>query len=202
MTNKKKQKRAIRARAEESGISYPTARRAMGINSAQSSASAVESVSDSKPDAETIRRRKEAAMSFPLHAVIARYRRDHHVSEADAATHERELRRYLCLASLYPGDGLPMVTTIDPLWHTFIVFTKQYHAFSSALNVPYIHHEPFDEDSDRSGLDERYGRLLAHYRLVFGEPPPDIWPPMIDGEFGSDCVDCDQQCQGQCAGSD
>lgn len=200
MTKKKKLKQAVRARARESGIAYTTARRVLATSGMQSGASASDITPGIEPDEETIKRRVDAAMTFPLTRVVDRYCREHGVDAETAGIHERELRRFLCVASLHPRLSFPMVGVIDPLWHTFIIFTKLYEDYCHKLSRPFIHHEPFDDAQDPSKLGGAYQRFLNRYRQVFGEPPAEIWPANLGN--GSDCADCDQQCQGQCAGSD
>jgi hypothetical protein len=197
MTSNKKLKRAIRARAEASVISYTTARLSMGVES-RACPVALQGPTSERDD-ERISRIKAAAMQFPLSRVISRYRKEFGVSEEDAKVHERELRRYLCIAAIYHDEPWPMLRSLDHLWHTFILFTKEYQKFCNSLGVPLIHHEPHDDNAEPEGLGENYARFLDYYVSEFGSPPEDIWP--ISVEDGSDCFSCEQACEGNCAGS-
>jgi hypothetical protein len=153
-------------------------------------------------DTAEVRRRKETAMNFPLTHVVARYMRDCGVDESDAELHSRELRRYLFVAATHPAERWPMVAAIDPLWHSFLLFTKSYQEFCRALGQPFIHHEPFDDESDRVGASDTYARFLDCYRAAFGEPPASVWPDEMVGRSDCEEFSCEQPCQGNCAGSD
>ena len=183
MTKNKKQKKLIRERAAKTGVRYTTARRYMGV--------LVKPASKSGPA-------MRAALDFPLDHILARYMTDEGVDRQEALVHLSELRRYSYIASQHRGSW-PMVPSLDPLWHTFLLFTKDYQRFCEALGVPFIHHQPFGEVVDYDEVHRNYEKFLTVYRSAFGEPRDDIWPESLDN---SNCVDCDRQCQGQCVGSD
>lgn len=130
----------------------------------------------------------DAVMSFPMGNVVARYTKDHPKQEPNAALHERELKRYLFLCALHPDRGWPMVSALDELWHTFIIFTKDYHAFSGQLGMPYLHHEPFVDGQDTSAVPAIYQEFLSLYVQQFGEAPVSIWPATLAmKDCGSGC---------------
>lgn len=143
--------------------------------------------------------RKVTALTYPMARIVDRYRRDQGVSAEVAALHERELRRYLYIAACHPGGRWPMVALIDDLWHTFLIYTRDYQRFCDALGVPFLHHEPTDSTPDSAVQQDAYARFLAYYRAEFGDPPKAIWPDRI-GE-GCDGGGCEQACEGNCAGS-
>jgi hypothetical protein len=58
-----------------------------------------------------------------------------------AKSHERELKRRLVLVAIYPDAEYIMVSTIDDLWHAFILFSKKYSDFSSQIIGRFIHHQ-------------------------------------------------------------
>lgn len=52
---------------------------------------------------------------------------------------------------------------IDNMWHTFLLFTKDYHEFcSNYLGGVFFHHEPIVDMNDNH-LDERYEQELTLY---------------------------------------
>src|SRR6266446_4491330 len=74
----------------------------------------------------------QKVMDYPIPHIIARYRKDYNVSQDDAKIHEIELKRYLILAADISDDteNLDMMSTkVDNLWHTFLLFTKDYQIF-------------------------------------------------------------------------
>lgn len=126
------------------------------------------------PISDTIRR----AMEFPMEHVVRRYADDEGLPLEVAYEHERELKRYLALCATHPGELYRMRGPIDNLWHTFIIFTEDYHRFCEEVAGTFIHHFP-----DRRGevpaevKREGYQRFLDAYEATYGEPaPPQIWP--------------------------
>lgn len=136
---------------------------------------------------------RRQAMQFPMTHIVARYCKDEEVLASDAALHEREIKRYLYLCAKHPNKGWPMVNSIDELWHTFIIFTKDYHQFCQQLGLSYLHHEPFNDGDDTSHVPARYQEFLSLYRLEFGEPAESVWPR---GLKASDCASCGSGCSG------
>lgn len=135
---------------------------------------------------------KSDAFNYPMNRVLARYQTDCGVSAQQSALHERELKRYLFLCAENPGAHWPMVNTIDDLWHTFLLFTQDYHAFCAQLGVPFIHHEPFLDGEVHETLADDYRRFLDIYRSNFGDPPTEIWPQSLC----TDHSDCGSGCSG------
>ncbi len=117
------------------------------------------------------------ALAFPMDHVVRRYVKDHGLPLEVAREHEVELKKYLALCALRPGGGYGMSRVIDELWHTFIIFTPDYHLFCETIADRYLHHQPATEEDLRDGKNtEDYLRTLSTYRVHFGEPPVHIWP--------------------------
>lgn len=86
-----------------------------------------------------------------------------------------EYRKFMQL--VYENKGaLAISRKIDEVWHCHILFTKDYHAFSKAVNGEYIHHQPVLSEAVRGSMKPNYDALFSAYRQTFGEPNPDIWP--------------------------
>ena len=81
-------------------------------------------------------------MGYQMPHVIARYCKDYKVSLEDAKIHEIELKRFLILAG-DNDDGIDMFgLEVDNLWHTFLLFTKEYQKFCHDMFGKFIHHTP------------------------------------------------------------
>lgn len=134
-------------------------------------------------------------MIFPMDTVIARYVRDEKITEEAAREHERELKRYLVLCAAYPEESLGMKGPADNLWHTFIMYTKEYARFCREIAGRFIHHSPSSEEDKRSGKAHAdYARFLMLYQKHFGGPPMHIWPQMPSMlPVGAD-ADCSNSC--------
>ncbi|WP_028055629.1 hypothetical protein [Sinorhizobium medicae] len=127
------------------------------------------------------------AQRFDMSAVLSRYIQLHNVETTLAHEHERELKRFLVIASLFPQESFSMAGPTDDLWHEFILFTKEYIQFCELVGGEYIHHSPTVDDGEDdlpAGMERRltgYQNFLSRYRSVFAEePPPHIWPLPFD----------------------
>ena len=128
---------------------------------------------------DTLDRITDAAYAFPMGLVLARYQEDFDVTEEEALAHERELKRFFILIALHPDRPYGMRGVVDDLWHTFLMFTEDYHAFSRRLlgRKRFLHHHPCSTPKG-SVYPLTYDGFWYDYEEVFGDPPPaDIWPP-------------------------
>lgn len=128
----------------------------------------------------------DRAMSFPMEHIIDRYMRDFDVPLDVALEHEKELKRYLTLCALRPDVSYGMKGAVDDLWHTFVLFTRDYAAFCDEVAGHFIHHVPVTPGAVIGPTTGGYGRMLADYETVFGEEPPqEHWPRASGQECGS-----------------
>ncbi len=81
-------------------------------------------------------------MDYPMPHVIARYCKDCNISLEDAKIYEIELKRFLILAG-DSDEGIDMLSSeVDNLWHTFLLFTREYQKFCNEMFGKFIHHDP------------------------------------------------------------
>jgi hypothetical protein len=112
--------------------------------------------------------------------VIDRFAKDHSVSVEFAELLAHELKRFLVLSVLFSTHNYEMAGPADGLWHTFLIFTKEYHDFCRRLGVPYIHHVPKTKRNKGNSSGAGYQRFLEDYQLVFRqEPTSAVWPQMF-----------------------
>jgi hypothetical protein len=127
-------------------------------------------------------------MDYPIQPILSRYIRDHQVSPDEASRRGRELKRYLLLCASHPEQSYPIGPALDDLWHTFLLFTREYHEFCGVLGV-FIHHAPHDATSRDAVSSLRSLQVLRmQYHAMFGEDPPaDLWPTGV-GQSMADCT--------------
>lgn len=110
--------------------------------------------------------------------VISRYNQDfpHAKMRADDAL--TELMKFVWLCCKHKSDRNdnpennvlnfscmihPEMVDIDNMWHTFLLFTKDYHQFcNDYLDGNFFHHEPVI-DTDNPMSDETYEQELTRY---------------------------------------
>ncbi|HLC92110.1 MAG TPA: hypothetical protein VJH23_00180 [archaeon] len=130
----------------------------------------------------------ERGMSYPISGkVLERYMRTEKTTRENAREHEREVRRYMILRALYPSARFPLANgPVDELWHTFLLFTKEYSAFCSVVADGFIHHNPGPASPTPEQIKEAkkdFADFVEKYNAVFHEAPPsELWPAI--GEPG------------------
>ncbi len=145
----------------------------------------------------------DRVLNYPVPSdVIDKYMDKYGVTENVAKEHERELKRYFAMSLANPEAAYGMFGPIDELWHTWILFTREYFQFSEAVVGHYLHHQPTtraEKQAIRSGdAPNAYGRFLNDYPLYFGEEPsPDLWPRVQEAMEGGACS-C-SNCLGGCS---
>ncbi len=129
----------------------------------------------------------DKVMRFPLTDMIKRCQKDHGYTDEDMELLEKELRRFLYLCVM-PGssDSVGMYSKhVDNLWHTFILYTHEYHVFSHLTQGSYIHHNPTRDHERPKNTEERkaacnhYAEFIKKYEATFNEEIDPIW--LLDG---------------------
>lgn len=119
--------------------------------------------------------------------VVRRYAKDHHASPEEAAELFQETCKwlYLCYRSatdMPEGIGCTMtpdIEKLDGMWHTFLLFTRDYADFCERYFGFFLHHvpnedeegQPFDEASLRQQLEQQYALVYD----VLGEETLTAW---------------------------
>lgn len=85
----------------------------------------------------------DAVMNYPIPHVLDRYKKDYGVSHEAAQLHEQELKRWFIISAEYNDEPLDMMSPqVDDLWHTWLLFTKEYATFCHSMFGHFIHHCP------------------------------------------------------------
>jgi hypothetical protein len=122
--------------------------------------------------------------AFDFGKVVQTFCRDNKVTRECAQDVLLELKRWLTLCVLHPENAYATGGQVDAMWHTFILFTKDYARFCQDIAGAFIHHCPevesergLDSDSVANEMLSNAKLLEADYVKYFGAQPPDhIWP--------------------------
>ena len=79
---------------------------------------------------------------------------------------------------------------IDELWHTLILFSKEYHEFSTKIFGKYLHHSPNTKNSIIS--NDSVIKFYNEYKKYFGMLHP-IWCYNIKEELKEDYFNTDKK---------
>ena len=141
----------------------------------------------------------QTAMAFPMDKVLKRYAKDQDLPWDVVLEHEREIKRYLALVAMNSDKMVGMNGIIDELWHTFIMFTRDYNDFSLLVAGHYIHHTPAGDDDDAELGQNAYQLFWDEYTAVFGEEPPShLWPRPIAADTSVGGCSCVARGEGTC----
>jgi hypothetical protein len=108
-------------------------------------------------------------MQYPMKKILERYCSEKSVSMKVAREQERELKRFLILFAINK-QKLGMRSDLDELWHTFILFTREYTDFCNEIAGFYIHHNPKTEEDSSS--NDTHESFITNYKSLYGEEPP------------------------------
>lgn len=136
------------------------------------------------PSIDQSRRLFDKISRFDFGKVTDRYIQDCKVSPQVAAETLLELQRWFTLCALHPEKTYATGGAVDELWHTFILFTKDYARFCLDITGAFIHHVPEVASGDieaqiRSAekMRDKVRLLEADYLTYFGAlPPGHLWP--------------------------
>jgi len=148
-------------------------------------------------------RATEVAMDFDLSHILARYRKEQSLPASIIADHHRELMRYLAMSAvgLHHQRYYGMLGAVDELWHTFVIFTREYAAFCDRVAGQFMHHVPVVERQASDGKINTYVLFLTDYQAIFAETAPSVyWPQLGRLPDQATCgVDDDPGCSVGCS---
>ena len=119
--------------------------------------------------------------------VIRRYAKDYGASPEEATELFDEALKwlYLCYRSatdLPEGTGCTLgqdIAKIDDMWHTFLLFTRDYAVFCQHYFGVFLHHLPTDDEErqvvDEDALRQRVEQQYALIYDVLGEETLTAW---------------------------
>jgi hypothetical protein len=126
----------------------------------------------------------DGILNYQMPYVIERCKKDHGYDDEDMAIIEREFKRYLVLVAekKQKGEGTGMFSKhVDNLWHTFILFTREYTEFGNKYVGRYIHHAPevvsFENRTPEQRAQSRkdFQAFVKNYEETFKEEIHSIW---------------------------
>jgi hypothetical protein len=116
-------------------------------------------------------------LNYENNEVVLRFARERNVSVEDASDVFLETKRWLWLCASSPGMPVNMVGdafVIDEMWHTFLLFTRDYAEFCQTYLSEFVHHVPKRSDEDSSLETEEAKTLLRQdYAFIYDRLGPD-----------------------------
>jgi hypothetical protein len=131
----------------------------------------------------------EQVLEYENGAVLTKFTDYYGVAREDAVVLFRETRRWMWLCASRPDDVDMIIQDpllmLDNMWHTFILFTRDYSEFCKKAFGRYIHHLPvtstekkaFESEIERSQEAQKLHRdkLRRFYSYVYDRVGADIF---------------------------
>jgi hypothetical protein len=115
--------------------------------------------------------------------VIERHAQDQGVSPDLAARRFEGLKQFLAVAATMPGRKVTSAP-IDAMWHTFLLFTKDYRVFCIDYLGRFIEHEPFEVAAPWA-----YALTRERAASLIGSLDQELWPLTAKADCTSGCED-------------
>lgn len=88
------------------------------------------------------------------------------------------LKQYYTVALLDPSNPHALSSTLDPFWHTHMLFSRQYAEFCKQIVGEFMHHEPLDKTNEVAVQDvtRKYQYTMEIHPQLFTEVDKTFWP--------------------------
>lgn len=120
-------------------------------------------------------------LAYQHDRLLHRYSVDYGVSMEEANRCFAALKEFMIVCAVKPGYKVTS-DPIDRMWHTFLLFTKDYKTFCEGYLGMFINHEPFEQPAPAAYLETR---SFAHD--YFGRLDAELWPLEAKGDCSSGC---------------
>ena len=140
------------------------------------------------------------AMSYENNDIVAKFCDEHGLDEELGKQYFQEVKKFLFLCANSSARLAPSIE-IDKIWHTFILFTKEYRQYCLQFLGKFIHHVPEVRKESSEQKENCLQNTIEHYTSIFGEINNEVWQiPFLnssDEEECSSCNDC-SNCASDC----
>jgi hypothetical protein len=113
--------------------------------------------------------------------LLQRYATDNEATIEEAQRAFEALKQFMVICAIKPGRKITS-EPIDRMWHSFLLFTKDYQNFCGNYLGRFVHHQPFETASPSTYLDTR--AFTAKY---FGGLDEKLWPVEAKADCTSGC---------------
>ena len=120
-------------------------------------------------------------LSYRHERLLQRYMTDNGATTENAQQTFTAFKQFMIVCAVKPG---PKITSepIDHMWHSFLLFTKDYKQFCDNYLGRFINHEPFEQAAPATYLETR-----AFTKQFFGSIDEKLWPIEAKGDCSSGC---------------
>lgn len=120
-------------------------------------------------------------LAYQNDRLLQRYSTDYGVSMVEADRRFKALKEFMIVCAVKPGYKVTS-DPIDQMWHTFLLFTKDYKNFCEENLGMFINHEPFETAAPQAYVETRI--FAEEY---FGHLDEELWSPNAKADCSSGC---------------
>jgi len=128
-----------------------------------------------------LRKTENDILSYENPSVIARFIKEYGAAEEDAKECFNALKQFL-IVCIFNDGGRIISKPVDDMWHTFILFTKDYQSFCEEYLGRFVHHVPSESAGERPDLTMR-----ETAQRLFSNIDERFWSACLN----DDCTSCD-----------
>lgn len=129
----------------------------------------------------TIPKSVNEVMSFQHEKLLERFQNDTGASAEHASRCFKALKQFMVVCAVKPGYKVTS-DPIDQMWHTFLLFTKDYREFCEQNLGLFINHEPFETPYPSAYLETR-----SFAKAYFGKLDETLWSVDAKADCSSGC---------------
>lgn len=141
--------------------------------------------------------------TFPA-AVLKRYMKDFKNTDMQKTLRIRDEWIRYALISHQSTQPIPLFShDVDQLWHTFLLFNKDYEQFCTQLygTKKILYHIPRDEGTQIKNTAAQKIAFVENYKKTFlCDPDSTIWKDKLGLALLNDCAACGSGCASGCMG--
>lgn len=130
------------------------------------------------------------ALSYENADIVEKFSIEYEAEQEIAKQYFVEVKKFLYLCA-NTTDRLAPSAEIDKIWHTFILFTKDYRQYCMHFLGKFIDHVPEVKKDTTEPKENCLLNTITHYENVFGDLNNEVWQiPFKNEPEQDDCSNC------------
>jgi hypothetical protein len=140
------------------------------------------------------------ALSYENPDIVTKFCDEHSLDIVLGREYFQEVKKFLYLCA-NTSDRLAPSAELDKIWHTFILFTKDYRLYCQKFLGKFIDHVPEVRKEPSEVKENCLQNTISHYENVFGVLNNQVWQiPFFNSADEKDCSNCSEcsSCSNDC----
>ena len=140
------------------------------------------------------------ALSYENPDIVTKFCDEHSLDIVLGREYFQEVKKFLYLCA-NTSDRLAPSAELDKIWHTFILFTKEYRMYCEKFLGKFIDHVPEIRKESSESKENCLQNTISHYENVFGKLNNQVWQiPFFNSADEKDCSNCSEcsSCSNDC----